>query len=115
MGTTADILSGAAELIRKSGPAIKSGLEIVRDPYFPEVLCLAQSISDTRSGKPASPCPRTPPTTKGFGLRAAILPIRVLDFHVKNPVVLPLLTVGVLGLIYYAGYTSGKSKRGKTL
>ena len=109
-----DVLSQAGEVWKKAQPALQAGSKILSDPYLPEAACEVIRLSNVIQGRePGPPCPRTPRTaiTKGVGLRHAVWPIRVYTFHRKNPWVIPLGVAATLGLIFYAGYRTGKGRR----
>jgi len=106
-----DILSSAGDVWKKAAPALKAGSKILNDPYLPETACEVIRLSNVVGGRPPGPpCPKTPPTapSTGVGLRHAIVPIKIYSFHVKYPWAIPVGVAGLLGMVFYAGYRTGK-------
>jgi hypothetical protein len=100
----------------KVGTALEAAGKVAGDPYLKQVACEVLRVSKVEAGQdPGPPCPLTaPPGTVipgGVGLRHAVWPIKVYGFHKRYPYVIPLAAVGVLGLIFYAGYATGKRRR----
>jgi hypothetical protein len=97
--------------------ATQAALRIVDDPYLQEAACEVLRLSNVvRTRQAGPPCPRTNPafrgSPRGVGLEHAVGPIRLLILHQERPWLLPVVALTLLGLVYAAGYESGRA-RGK--
>jgi hypothetical protein len=96
--------------------ATQAALRIVSDPYLKEAACEVLRLSELqRTGRAPGPCQRTDPryrgSREGVGLEHVVGPLRLYGKHRERPWLFPLLAVSVLGLVFYAGYASGKGRR----
>ena len=91
---------------------LKSASEIINDPHLAEVTCQVQSLSSMEKGGRPLKCPRAPKNLKGgIGLDVAVGPLRALVFYRKNPWVVRAAVMAVLGVTFYAGYATAKSRK----
>jgi hypothetical protein len=96
--------------------ALTAAEGVAKDPYLQQVICEVLRVSKVEAGKdPGPPClgPAPPGTVipGGVGLRHAVWPLKVYSFHKRYPFVIPLAAAGLLGLIFYAGYATGKRRK----
>lgn len=90
-----------------AGPIANIGqaaLSVVADPYLPRVTQLVLEMRDVEASTSG------PSQMPGIGLRHAVLPLEIFVKIRKHPIISALVAIGVIGGIYYAGYSSGKSK-----
>lgn len=94
---------------------LQSASEIINDPYLPEITCQIQSLSSMQKGGKALRCARQPKGLKGgIGMEVAIKPLRAFVFYTKNPWVVRAVVMAVLGVTFYAGYATAKSRKKTT-
>lgn len=95
-----DVITG----IRNVKGAINPALEIVADPYFPEIIGKIEQLH-------AIEVRDSGPNTRGVGLRHLVYPLGVYVEFRKNPIVMGALILGVMvGIPFGLGYLFGKSK-----
>jgi hypothetical protein len=83
---------------------------VATDPYLPEVvnLVLKLKASEKKTAGTGSGS-----TGKGVGLRNVVGPLRAFVKIQENPWILPVGVVGVVGVIFAAGYFTGKTVQKK--
>lgn len=101
-------LSTVADVARVS-------LDVVQDPFLPEVTCLVMRMAALEQGRKPPTCPKTALSTRlsqgrGIGLRYAVIPLRVTVKVRENPVLTPVVATGVVAGLFLLGYAIGRSK-----
>ncbi len=91
----------------------KIGLDVVKDPYLPELTCQVLRLAALERGQnPGPPCVRTKAAgTGGIGLRYALVPVRLAVKVREQPIVTPLVVGGVVAGIFALGYLTGRGGR----
>lgn len=107
-----DIINKGLELFGKAGSVVDIGVNVLEDPYLPQLGCevnrLAKAYAKQNPG-PHCAAPATV-TSGGIGIRNFITPVRIYTFHVQHPWAVPLIGAAVVAGIFYAGYVTGKRK-----
>lgn len=104
---TGDLLSDINTVItgiKNVKGAINPALEIVADPYFPEIIGRIEQLHalEVQAGGP---------DTRGVGLRHLVYPLGVYVEFRKNPIVMGALILGlVVGIPFSLGYLFGSRK-----
>ena len=84
---------------------------VATDPYFPEVVCRVQQLSQIDGNQPVQTCTDTPDGyAGGVGLRSAMPALRAYVFAQQNPWLYPVAIAAVIGVPLLIGYELGKGK-----
>ena len=103
-------------LIDRAAPTVLAAARVIEDPALPEVTCQVLRLHTIAAGQPVgAPCKRIVITDtdkrKGIGLYAARDPLRAYVWARQHPLLATLVGVGIVGGLYYLGYSAGKGKR----
>ena len=109
---TDGLIGRGLELLETAGPALEAAIQLLEDPYLPEVTCNVLRLSKVEQGKPVgAPCPVGPRgQRKGIGLRYAIKPLRAAVWVRLNPLLATALGISVVGSLIGIGVIIGKAK-----
>ncbi len=109
---TDGLIGRGLELLETAGPALEAAIQLLEDPYLPEVTCNVLRLSKVEQGKPVgAPCPVGPRgQRKGIGLRYAIKPLRAAVWVRINPLLATALGLSVVGSLIGIGVIIGKAK-----
>lgn len=90
--------------------AVKTGADVIGDPYFGETVCRVQQLRAIERKEAVPTCMVTQPNLPGgVGLRKAMPAIRGYVWAERNrPLSYALIAAGVLGLPMLLGYAIGK-------
>lgn len=102
---------GSASPMGDVASVVKTGAEVVADPYFGETVCRVQQLRAIERGEKVVPaCATTPPNIGGgVGLRKAMPALRGYVWAERNrPLSYALVAAGVIGLPMLIGYAIGK-------
>lgn len=91
--------------------AITTSLNIVNDPYFPEVVCRIDQLTAVERSEAVGECQRTPPNVGGgAGLRSAMPILRWYVYAQRNPWAYAVAAASLVGLPYFLGYLHGRAR-----
>lgn len=79
---------------------------IATDPYLPEVVDLVLKLKKSESSSTGT---SSGSTGRGVGLRNVVGPLRAFVKIQENPWILPVGVIGVVGIIFAAGYYTRKT------
>ena len=102
-------------LFEKAGPTLKAALEIIEDPYLPEVVCHVSRLARIERGeRPGSACIEATVSpavaNRGIGLRLAIKPLRAVVWARLHPLLASAIGISFVGALVGIGIAIGKGR-----
>ena len=102
-------------ILGTAAPALEVAIEVLADPYFPEVVCHLERLARVERGEDAGP--RCPPTVRpsgaprrGVGLRFVTPPLRVAVWARLHPLLAGAVVFSLVGAVFGLGFAFGQRR-----
>ncbi len=111
-----EILDHGRKLLDAASPALGVAVDVLADPYLPEVVCHVERLARIEQGEPpgrgCTPTRAVRGTARrGIGLRLAAKPLRAVVWARLHPALATALAISVVGAVFGIGVAFGQRTR----